>query len=222
MYGKMLRAGVIGLGLLAAAAAARADVFVTSSGSGGFVSGATSFTGSNCIGWQIMTGANPLQVTALGFWDFEANGLEVNVEVGIWQTGSASLLANVTVPAGTSATLINDFRFVNLGSAILLQPNTLYTLGYRRASGGVLHDGDNRVGQTFAAGATITIPRMNNSGFGQPFGSPFGPMMPVQNLGGSVPLTGPNFQFTIVPVPAPGAAAVLGMVGLAAVRRRRV
>ncbi|MGH7130600.1 MAG: hypothetical protein ACREJO_01450 [Phycisphaerales bacterium] len=218
MSRKMLLAGAIGLGLLAAASA-HADVFVTSSGSGGFVSGATSFSGSNCIGWQMMTGANPLQVTALGFWDFEANGLEVNVEVGIWQTGAVSLLASVTVPAGTGATLINDFRFVNLGTAIVLQPNTLYTLGYRRASGGVLRDADNRVGQTFAAGATITIPRMNDSGFGQPFGSPFGPMMPVANLGGSVPLTGPNFQFTIVPTP--GAAAVLGMVGLAATRRRR-
>jgi hypothetical protein len=48
--------------------------------------------------------------------------------VGLWDDGG-TLLGNVTVPSGTTAPLVNDFRYANLGSSVNLTANSFYRIG---------------------------------------------------------------------------------------------
>ncbi len=86
-------------------------------------------SGAFTLGYQVIVGNQPVQLTALGLWDEDADGLAASHDVGIWNATGSSELAHVTVPAGSSSTLVDGFRFVNLGSPIALAANTTYVLG---------------------------------------------------------------------------------------------
>jgi hypothetical protein len=81
----------------------------------------------NTFGYDFTADAN-LQVTALGVFDDFGDGLDVAYEVGIWNSSTA-LLDSVVVPAGTSATLIGDFRYQDLSTAIALTSGASYRIG---------------------------------------------------------------------------------------------
>ena len=66
------------------------------------------------------------QVTSLGYYDFQANGLAEAHPVGIFSS-TGTLLASATVPAGTAGTLLESFRYVPI-SALTLPAGT-YTIG---------------------------------------------------------------------------------------------
>jgi hypothetical protein len=91
-------------------------------GSGGWRGPADIYT----IGTTFTTGPNPVSVTALGFVDHNLDGLNVSHQVGIWQ--GSTLVASVTVPAGTVGTLNGDFRYVGLGALVTLAANTTYSV----------------------------------------------------------------------------------------------
>ena len=61
------------------------------------------------IGWEFSTNS-AITVTSLGFFDDLQDGLLQSHEVGIFSAGT--LLASAIIPAGTGATLINQFRWV--------------------------------------------------------------------------------------------------------------
>ena len=90
------------------------------------------------VGYTFTVGANDLRVTALGEWDVSAargtgTGLPSSLLVGLWDNGTGGLLASTFVPTGTAGThLIDDFRFVDLAAAVVLQRGRSYTLGDRR------------------------------------------------------------------------------------------
>ncbi|RNC82841.1 MAG: hypothetical protein ED559_14045 [Phycisphaera sp.] len=60
-----------------------------------------------------------LTVTRLGYFDdrrFSPSGLAVSHPVGIYNADTGQLLFSATVPAGTSAPLVNEFRMVNISN----------------------------------------------------------------------------------------------------------
>lgn len=78
------------------------------------------------VGWQFHV-VKDIAVTGLGWYDENADGLNVSHRVGIWDAAGA-LLAEVTVPSGTGAPLDGQFRTVFI-SPIKLQAADNYTIG---------------------------------------------------------------------------------------------
>lgn len=84
------------------------------------------------LGNSFTVGANDLEVTALGYYDFTVgggtgDGLTDTHDVGIYNS-SGSLIASVTVPSGTVGTLLGDYRYASLASTVTLTAGQTYTL----------------------------------------------------------------------------------------------
>lgn len=167
-------------------------------------------TGPWTLGWAFRVNNAPINVTHLGYYDHLGDGLGQSHDVGLWDI-NGNLLASLTVPAGTSAPLTGHFRYVQLGSAVMLSANQTYVVG--GVSGGQ-GGGDfytwntvgfftapeiTFVGDRWAGGGVLTFP-INISGVANGF-------------------FGANFMHG--EIPAPGALALLGAAGLVSRRRRR-
>ena len=200
---------------------ARGAEFITSTGTGGIAFNQNATLTENVIGWRITVGAEPIRLTALGTWDYQQNGLPTAMRVGVWNTSTAALLASVTAPAGTGATLVGEFRYVDLATPVILAAGQSYTFGTRLAEAGLRNVLRHHTGATTSSAATLTMFEMHNDAFGQAFDADLATQMPVNNLGGAEPLLGPNFQFTAVPEPGGLGLAIVGITGVAAGRRRR-
>jgi Concanavalin A-like lectin/glucanases superfamily/Immunoglobulin domain/Immunoglobulin I-set domain len=83
---------------------------------------------SGQVGGLFTSGATPVPVTHLGFYDLNKDGLFKDHHVGIFNSSGLTLLASVVVPAGTSAYLTNGYRWVALNPPLMLTPNTTYFL----------------------------------------------------------------------------------------------
>jgi len=162
------------------------------------------------IGWDFTT-TRPIYVTALGYYDYAADGFGASHDVGIFNL-SGSLLVSATVAAGTAETNVvgttpyGAFRYHDLSANYLLLPGT-----YR--IGGVGADNDpaqnSPVNLTTAAGITL-----GDSYYAFGAGS-----LTYPNLfasGPSEPFSGPNLLF----IPEPSVVALLGLTGMMLVRRR--
>jgi VPDSG-CTERM motif len=154
--------------------------------------------------------SSPVRVTNLGLFDSANDGLVQSHTVTIWtSTGMQELQA--TIPAGTSGTLINGFRYVSI-APFLLVPGA-YTIG-----GFYGQNSDFSLVQasiTSASGVSYVGSRSARNLFVFPTGDAFG---------FSNGYFGPNFQFTTaVPTPDSGfTVSLLGfaLLGLAALRRK--
>ena len=196
--------------------AAAAGVFFLAAGSGtaqadglveGFSGGSELALSSWTVGYRFVVGGDALEVSALGAWDDGEDGLAQSHEVGIWSDAGV-LLAQATIPAGTSATLSGGFRYVSI-PALTLSDNTAYRIGD-------FHSG----GDPFMIGTTATLsPFVSyDAKYVGPGSFSFpGTLGAPQNNQGAF---GPNAQFTAVPEPgAAAAAAALGLAGFALCRR---
>ena len=99
----------------------------------GFASGYSPTSITNSVAPYDLTSAWDFQitqsfrVTALDFYDSgAANGLLTSHEVGLW-TSNGVLLASVTIPAGTAAPLIGNYRYEAITPIIL--PPGFYEVG---------------------------------------------------------------------------------------------
>jgi len=218
---------------------ALAALIVTDSG---FNAGTTVFnqngpgTFDQVVGYTFTVGANDLRVRALGEWDVAAarglnDGLASSILVGLWDNSTGALLASTFVPTGTAGTrLVDDFRFVDLATTVLLASGKSYTLGDRRFPFGGTQSqfdlqgvGNTPTGSTDVTfGLNVNTPTAFNINV-----TPFADQRPTQNIGGgSYRWLGPNIDYVVVPgtpVPEPGSIAlVLGSLAvLACVRRAR-
>lgn len=156
---------VAALGLVAGAAE-RADaslIFTNYTGESHFI-GFNNFT----IGTQFIVGPQDLVLSRLGVYDRLGDGLNFSHLVGVWRVSDQALIASVTVPSGTSATLVEDWRFVNLATPATLVANTIYRIAALESSPGDL----NPFGGTFTAGPGIASAApgsvIHNGGFAFP------------------------------------------------------
>jgi hypothetical protein len=90
---------------------------------GGYTGGISQ---SMTYGWEFQANSSII-ATQLGLWDQGADGLDFAHEVGLWNA-SGQLLASATVPAGTDAALIDDFRYVPI-APVTLSVGENYILG---------------------------------------------------------------------------------------------
>ena len=162
------------------------------------------------IGWQF-TVSKPVQVAALGWFDWQQDGLARSHEVGLWNAAGQVLLASATVEAGTSAALTGYFRYTPLASAITSTPGVTY----RVAGLDIGAQGDPHVwtpqlsgfnahvnGSSYAAAFQLA-PGFALGGIANEFGYP-----EITTGGVRQALLGPNLLVSAVPEP--------GMLGLLA------
>jgi hypothetical protein len=166
-------------------------------------------------GWKFTVGNTPIEVSHLGFFDVQLNGLVDSHQIGIWDT-AGNLVVQDTVPSGTAGSLVGAYRFEPV-SPTLLSANTTYHIGAHFPS---LNDTALAFAsaQTYASEITYL-----NASYSQPagFGNPF-----TDFSGANHGVFGPNFQFTqFTPVPEPEHYALMmgaGLVAFACIRKRRM
>lgn len=184
---------------------------------------------SYTIGYQFQVGALPLSVTALGVEDDDlssvgtfGDGLIDAHGVTLWDS-DGNPLGSVTVPAGTVGSLADGaFRYVNLGSPILLSPGGTYYIGAffqspissRDAFYNPTVPGEYFTFDPAVTGLATTFGGVNVGSLATPawtsiLGNPLG------GWGGA------NAIFTVVPEPSTLALAGLGLLGLGRVAKRR-
>src|SRR5262245_43898371 len=90
---------------------------------------ATGGSGANqnqSVGWQFDV-LSPITVSGLGWYDQNADGLDTQHTVGIWNP-SGTLLQSVLLPSGTGAALDGQFRTI-MFAPIVLSPGVGYIVG---------------------------------------------------------------------------------------------
>lgn len=188
---------------------AHAQAFAFTGGSAANVDGAT-------VGETFTVGAGPFTVTTLGIWDFNQDGLAAGHLVTIWN-GSGTVLTSASVPAGTTGTLVGQYRYSNvLTLPLTLAANTTYTIGAFYPSGNDLSPFVVPLGNiTSASGVAYGAARIIG-----------GNAFPTTDASGVGHYVSANFQSTSASAstPEPGSVALLGavfMAGAGFVRRRR-
>lgn len=191
--------------LLVAGPAMAGTPAVTVDNTTGLGLGNPSFT----LGWSFTTN-NAIVVDELGLFDDSQDGLAERHELGLWDSGG-SLLASATIGAGTSGTLINQFRYIDIADVLLAAGQT-YFIGALFTSGAdaLLFPNINVSGMatiaeidfgsaTYAAGATLDRPTLD---------------------AGPEGYFGPNFTTAAVPEPATWGLMILGFGAAGAALRR--
>lgn len=69
------------------------------------------------------------QVNWLGYYDQNGDGLANSHVVSLWDNSTQSIIASVTVPAGTAAPLIGGYRWAQLPSTVTLNYGSYYVVG---------------------------------------------------------------------------------------------
>jgi hypothetical protein len=166
-------------------------------------------------GWAFSTD-RAINITSLGWFDYEDNGLVDAHEVGIWD-GSGNLLLSGIVGAGDADPLLAGFRYNGtLTGATLLAAGTYVVAGLSTYNDDAWREVDPaRV--TMGSGITYLEDRTSES-------SAFEFAGVTQGL--DVGYFGANFQYdAAAEVPEPSVVSLsllgLGMMGVAARKRRR-
>ena len=162
-------------------------------------------------GWALSL-STPIELTQLGLWDRFDNGLQEAHVVTVW-TSTGTEVAQATIPAGTTPTLTDGFRYVSLINPIVL-PAGDYTIG------GLYNSGSADL-FTISAATISTASGITYAGSRLAIGDAF----PTGDAGSSANgYFGPNFQFTSArTVPETGTTCSLfglSVTGLAFLRRR--
>jgi len=148
------------------------------------------------VGWSFSIGSQDVQVTALGIYDDLADGLADAHAVGIWTNGG-TLLAEVTVPSGTTATLVGSYRYTPITPVTLAAGQTFVVGAYFPPCGSSCGDSFLNGGKEIFD-ARITFLQSQNSAPQSGTGSL---AFPSGNLG--IPpqgMFGPNLLF-VAPAP---------------------
>ena len=204
---------------------AQAGFLVSGAGSGNNSGFQSNQTGT--VGFEFTVGSQDLVVTSLGVLDLDfiaaGNGLAYSHKVSLWDATGTTLLGSATVPAGTTAPLVNGFRFVELATSIKILAGQSYVLGayYEDPQGVFANDlfRSNNAGQMQAIISADVTYVQGRFAFGNVFpGSP-----------ASTGYVGPNFEYSVfsdppvtaTPEPASLVSGLIGLATLGGLRLRR-
>lgn len=170
--------------------------------------------GNETTGTRFTVGVSPIQITHLGYWDGEKDGLIGTVEVGIYRVSDQSLLASAVIPNGTAGTVQYDCQWAELGSPLTLSAGEQYMVAAFRGSTDNAHKLVNIPQITVDSAVTVQGAYYYYDAGTLTLHYP----TDTEAYDGSV---GANFQFNAVPEPQSmlGAAA-LGLMAFGAWRRR--
>ena len=174
-----------------------ANTIITDPGPG-FLSGASG--GNITVGYDFTVGSSAIELTALGIWDWNQDGLAEAHSVSLWDT-AGNLLASTLISAGTVNPLVGEFRYATI-IPITLSAGTTYVLG----AGYVDHTADPFIANISGDQATFD-PAVSPGNYRRTTGFAF----PNDTSVGPGSAVGPNAQFRSVP--EPGSTALL--LGLA-------
>lgn len=165
-------------------------------------------TDSPTIGWEFSV-FSTIQVTALGYYDVDNDGLADSHSVGIW-TADGALVGSGVVASGTVDDLLDGFRYTPV--SFTLTPGT-YIIGADKLTGADSHV----FGVTsFATASEIGYVR------GRYTFDTGALNLPTESCNCQEPgYFGPNFQFEAASVPEPATGLLLPLcVGALYARRR--
>lgn len=167
--------------------------------------------GNWMLGWAFETKTN-VDVTALGIFDFNNDGvLAADTQVGIWRHSDSALIASTPLTIAANGTPTSGFFWATLASSATLQANTKYVIGYKATPAVGEPYVYNNTSVAMSADVTYLSTAYNISGSGF--------VMP-DTLTNSFDKgwIGPNFKYQ---VPEPATMSLIGLGGLAMLRRRR-
>lgn len=188
------------------------------------------FPGANDgTGYRFTVGATPLAVTRLGMFDamfgtIDPQGLRESHQIGLWNS-SGTLLASVTVGAGTSVPLTGAFRYVSLATQVLLNPGQTYTIAAHYTTPGTtsgVSPGDflRVIWGTAIPNALSPLISFNGGVYYSNPGASPNLQFPTE-VDPFTAYVSANAEFIAVPVPAGISLASLGIACLVVIRFRR-
>ncbi|MEB3255592.1 MAG: hypothetical protein VKJ05_04295 [Synechococcaceae cyanobacterium] len=178
----------------------------------GDLSGNDAFTGT--VGYDLRL-ARPYTLTALGYYDAEAPGLQAAHPVGLYDATTRALLASVVVPAGEAAPLQNGFRWAPLASALRLSPGDYVLAAVLPGGGAASFDPFASLAEDVVLASGVSLGGRALVGASDPAALVF----PDQEEGGFPGFFGPNLAEP-VPGPLPLAGALAGLGWSRRLRRR--
>jgi hypothetical protein len=204
MAKKLLVVVSVVVGLLLSAAPVSADVIAVRPLDGSPASDPNPFM----IGYEFSTSAW-IEVVGLGYIDLDTPGLGESHRVGIFDSGTGTLLVDAVVPSGTTAGLLDGFRTVP--ASLILTPGT-YVIGGQQFSAA-----DRVIVQ---ATSLVEWPSVTYLEERELVTASF--TMPTGNAAGNEKgIFGPSFVVSEAPIPEPATLSLLGLGLLAVARRRR-
>ncbi|MFK8017397.1 MAG: hypothetical protein AB8G17_18380 [Gammaproteobacteria bacterium] len=160
---------------------------------GDYVGGGSFFMFPNAIGW-VFTADADLQVSQLGIYDVEADGLVSSHSIGIFDELTGAVVASASIDAGDSgefvAGTVGGSRLVDIDPVMLEAGKTYYILG------------DNFADERYAFGqaAVLFAEGLSWVGVAEGESNDIFSTMSVLAFGEPGNL-GPTFSFSVVPVP---------------------
>ncbi len=163
--------------------------------------------------YDFVVGQSDLLVTALGIRDYQLDGLAHSHDVAIWNADGTDA-ANVTIPSGTTATLLGDFRYADLFQPIRLDSGARYIIG-------TWYPDAQDPPYSFTSWDPTVNPFFESLGANSTTISSSELVFPGDNLDQTGPYLGPTFQFSVVPEPGTLALFLIGGTVSALLKMRR-